>query len=243
MSKRANPDLSLKDIKFLKAIRDINRDPETYEATEHGAVPATITAVKEATSLTKDEVDYRMTPSRSRLANTDEGLGLIHIHEAELRGNMFGPKSAELTEKGERMLNDTMETHGLTDRSTAETEQLERLADVDARTHELEERMDDIEARIEEIVAAVNDIAETVDQWDEAPTGAFNSDERDKFNALVQALPGHDRAFRALGIDPAALAEEETIDETTVQKKVRENLLDTDESNKEGATRLIDPNE
>mgnify|MGYP006280390519 FL=1 len=91
--------LSLKDITFLEAIRDINESPERYASAETGGTPATVTAITEATTLTEDEVAYRL--DHPRLGKS----GLVKVSQAGPPGDdSSGVHSAKLTESGEATL-------------------------------------------------------------------------------------------------------------------------------------------
>lgn len=225
MATDAAPDLKLKDIKFLRAIRDINASPDEYEGTEGGTVPATTTALRKSTALTKNEIDYRMVPSRSKLVEGG-GCGYIRVHEPDQyrtdSGQLkFGPKSAELTEEGERALSEAMEKHGLTDRDTAETTQREQLAQMDTRLRELEEQVKEIETQVENLTNTVEDVVEFVQTWNESSTGALSEDKADAIEGLQSGVRDHDRVIRALGID---VAEEELDDPIAIRQQVRKTL-------------------
>jgi hypothetical protein len=91
--------LSLKDVAFLGAIRDINESPERYASAETGATPATMTAITEATTLTEEEVAYRL--DHPRLGKS----GLVKVSRAGPSGDdLSGVHSAKLTESGEATL-------------------------------------------------------------------------------------------------------------------------------------------
>jgi hypothetical protein len=92
-------ELSLKDITFLRAIRDINGSPERYASTEQGVTPATVTAITEATTLSEEEVAYRL--DHPRLGKS----GLVNVYEAGPPGDDSASlNSAELTKSGERAI-------------------------------------------------------------------------------------------------------------------------------------------
>jgi len=102
-----NTDLSVRDIKFLRAIRDINANPGAYEDTDKGAVPANKTAISKATDLGKKEVGYRLGGNHSRgFEDGDEPLIVSHDPEVIEGENRFGPRSAELTEHGIELLSE-----------------------------------------------------------------------------------------------------------------------------------------
>lgn len=97
---RMGVDLSLKDIRFLRAVRDINNDPESFAKTDRGEVPANKSSIREATGMNSKAVEYRLGNSGTHRGFGQDDLGLINIHSPTIEGNTFGPKSAELTSKG-----------------------------------------------------------------------------------------------------------------------------------------------
>ena len=87
--------LGLKDITFLRAIRDINGSPERYASTEQGVSSATVAAITAATTLSEEEVTHRL--DHPELGRSD----LVKVYEAEPSGDgSAGLDSAELTEAG-----------------------------------------------------------------------------------------------------------------------------------------------
>lgn len=222
-------DLSLKDIRFLRAVRDINSDPSNYEETDPGKTAANITAVTRATSLSKDEVDYRMTPGPNKKGFGTDQMGLIRIHEAQIEGGTFGPKSAELTEKGEKMLSNAIEALGLGDADTSETADQERIAEVDARTSELMEKLSRVEGAVEELDEAINDVSEVVQDMEDSEMGALDSRVAQKLNVLINALPLHNLALESvLGVDMDKIKdiEGDELDQETRQE-LREDVRET----------------
>jgi len=93
--------LSSTDLDLLKIIRDINLNPGEYEGTEGGVVPATTTAVRKATDLSRSQINYRLAPSQGGYFG-EGGRELVDIHQAQIDEDTgaFGPKSMELTQEG-----------------------------------------------------------------------------------------------------------------------------------------------
>jgi len=60
MSPKSRTDLSRKDINFLRVVRAVCDNPEEFRGTDGGIGPATVTAVAEASNLSKEQVRYRM---------------------------------------------------------------------------------------------------------------------------------------------------------------------------------------
>jgi|AntRauTorcE11898_2_1112593.scaffolds.fasta_scaffold03090_4 hypothetical protein len=91
--------LSLEDVTFLRAIRDINESPDRYASTERGETPATVTAITEATTLSEEDVRYRL--DHPRLGRSE----LLTVYEARPEADDSARRtSVELTEAGERKI-------------------------------------------------------------------------------------------------------------------------------------------
>lgn len=101
-------DLSFTDIRFLRAVRDINANPDAYERTEKGEIAASTGAIIAAADLSESEARYRMGGSRCR---GFEEMGLTIVHEAEFdeETKTFGAKSVELTQEGLDVLTEVEE--------------------------------------------------------------------------------------------------------------------------------------
>lgn len=223
MSDATAPDLSLTDIKFLRAIRDINAAPDEYDGTGEGQAPASTTAIRNATGLSKGKLHHRLDPD-SKLADPD-GHALIKVYEPELDNGRLTPKSAELTDRGGQVLEDSLVKHGFEERETAETHQVERVAEVEARTENLGERVAELESQVNSLEETISDLTETVNRFQESETGAFDAGRVDEFEALVDALPRHETAIRLLfGMPSSELADTEELDQKAVLAEVRDRL-------------------
>jgi len=135
-------DLTLKDIKFLTAVRDINANPEQYPGTEGGVAAANTTSLRQGTSLSKGEIRHRL-DDKSDIA--DEDLGLLTIHDPPQTKQGYGPKSVELTSWGNRFLDDALAVHGLGDHDPTDVAQADRVSGLEARIEELEARIEELE--------------------------------------------------------------------------------------------------
>ena len=135
-------DLTLKDIKFLTAVRDINANPEQYPGTEGGVAAANTTSLRQGTSLSKGEIRHRL-DDKSDIA--DEDLGLLTIHDPPQTEQGYGPKSVELTQWGNRFLDDALAVHGLGDHDPTDVAQADRVSGLEARIEELEARIEELE--------------------------------------------------------------------------------------------------
>lgn len=225
MSDPETSGLKLKDIKFLRAVRDINENPDQYSGTEGGAMPATVGAIQEATDLTQGDINYRAQPNRSRLAEAD----YLTIHDPQIRDAGFGPKSFEVTPEGDHALEEAMVAHGLSDADTSELRDDQQVQQLSARTSNNADRLEAIETRLEELAAKVSQLEQTVQRYEDTPTGAMNPGERDKIEALINRVPANSEVLAALGVNLAELEAAESrdeIDADAIQDQVRTTLLD-----------------
>lgn len=105
--------LKLNDIKFLRAVEELNNNPEEYKHTDKGEAPANTTSIRTNTDMTSDEVKYRMggnQNSRGFEIKTEERPKLIISHSAKPTDKGFEPRSVELTDKGQETLKEAEET-------------------------------------------------------------------------------------------------------------------------------------
>jgi len=201
MSDDELPDLEHKDIEFLEAVRAINGDPEDYEETEPGKVAANSTSVRSATNLSRSEVKYRMGADPDDYRGFgEEGLGLLRIYSASLENGRFGPKSAELTERGLEVLNEAKSRV----RFAASSGQTggEGAAETAGQVAELEAEVEALQENIADVAESVQSVNETLSQFEDRDRGALDSEFADKLNAVLTALPRHDQALsEVLGVD------------------------------------------
>lgn len=189
-------DLSFTDIRFLRAVRDINANPDAYERTEKGKIAASTGAIIAAADLSESEARYRMGGSRCR---GFEEMGLTIVHEAEFdeETKTFGAKSVELTQEGLDVLTEVEEVGDNFDEdSEGEGEGVpEIVKQLRGRVEKLEKRSvgggSDGDGHTREIKALQNDIEriETkIDSIREDPWGGLDDD------AVELTKEGVDRA-------------------------------------------------
>jgi len=217
MSKSPIPDLSRKDIRFLRAVRNINESPEEYPATEGGEVAATKTALKKG-PLGEEAVRYRF-ENKAKIT-TDGEYGLVEILPAPIldKGG-YGPKSAELTDRGTKVLDQVLEERDLVKGGVQSEGVTGAGGESDARIAELEERVADMEAKLDRILEAVN-------RWEESPTGALDEEEQRVFGAVAEAVPAHRRALRALGVEKDEILNAEDLTPEAVRQQVRQTVVE-----------------
>lgn len=97
-------DLSVVDIEFLQAVKNINKDPSKYNKTGNSELPANTASIKRATDLTDEQVSYRMGGNSNSKGFEKGDKNLIISYSSHMDGSTLGPRSAELTPHGVNML-------------------------------------------------------------------------------------------------------------------------------------------
>jgi len=220
-----NTDLSVRDIKFLRAIRDINANPGVYEDTDKGAVPANKTSISKATELGKKEVGYRLGGNHSRgFEDGDKPLIVSHDPEVIEGENRFGPRSAELTEHGIELLSE-FEASGYMGGGEREDEP-ETIKQLRARLDALESNSgsqgvdEEVGGRIEQLEAEIEAMKQS--RW-----GAVDEKFHTDLDKTVNRLPPMFYVLsNVLGVDVDRVAEEAPYDEATLAE-VREAVVET----------------
>ena len=191
-------DLDVDDITFLRTAREINANPEDYsdQLTSAGAVPATISAIRNETDLSQNQLNYRMRAGDNSRGFVDRGL--IDVHPAEVRDDgSYGPKSVELTEKGERRLDAAMRAHGLGQLAAPELHHQELVDledDVDALTREVAGLRQAVEGVREDLAA----VSESVSNAEGRPHGFTDEETATQLDAVTEGFPVIDRALENL---------------------------------------------
>lgn len=99
-------DLSLADIEFLQAVRNINKNPEKYPETDRSEVPANTASIKRATGLTSDQVSYRMGGNQNSRGFEDGKNPLIKTYDPVATDTGYAPRAAKLTAAGRSALSE-----------------------------------------------------------------------------------------------------------------------------------------
>ena len=97
-------DLSLVDVSFLQAVRDINNNPENYPKTDRCAVPANTASIKRATDMTDEQVSYRMGGNSNSRGFESGKNPLIKTHDPKATDTGYSPRGVELTTTGSTIL-------------------------------------------------------------------------------------------------------------------------------------------
>lgn len=181
-----DPELGSKDIRFLRAVREVN-ELEGYEPGYDERPPATTGRIAEAADLTKNEVNYRF---NQRGFETDGGLGYIEVYPSELLENgALSAKRAELTERGEAALSEVVE--GNSPRSV--------------EGKELGDRLSELEDGIAELREETAALQEVVEQLDSSEHDGWDPEREEQFDAMLNAMIAYRRIFsEVFDIDPSA---------------------------------------
>jgi len=171
--------LSFTDIRFLRKVRDINSNPEAYERTEKGSVPASTGAILKASDLTESEVRYRMGGSRRR-GLADDGLTVVHEAEFDEETKTFGAKSVELTQEGIDVLTEFENENDLFDEDDTE-DTPEIVKQLRGRVSKLEQQSResdsvDVDREIRSLRNDVDRLEAKIDSIQDDPYGAVDTD-------------------------------------------------------------------
>ena len=158
-------ELKLKDKEVMRAIRDINNAPAKYDGTDRAEVPANKPLIAKVSGLSKDAVEYRLTQA----GLGEDGMGLLTTFPPSVEGRQFGPKSAELTDKGIRVLSE------LDERDVEESGQLdeEAIKQLRARVESLEstEFAEDGEVSAGQVAGQLEQVQQRLDEMESMVEG------------------------------------------------------------------------
>lgn len=212
-------ELSIEDVRFLRAVRDINESPEDYPRTRKGTTPASARAIREATTLSKNQINYRLgTTTKER--GFDE-LGYIVIHDPPMTDNGYGPRSAELTPKGERRLEEGLQAYGLEEtEARADPEVMEKLEDISARLDDVEQRMDGVESETSDAVNSINNLEGRLSRIENTQMGGVDEQQAARLRTVIDAMPAFYQAFQLMGMDVREIQEADDLDDRETEALV-----------------------
>lgn len=171
-----NPDLGSKDIKFLKAVQEVNAR-NGYEPGTDERLPATTSKIAEVAGLNKNEVNYRL----NQRGFDSDGLGYITVYGAQLLENgALSPKSAELTEQGEVALQNVLEASPSVN---------------DGVESDIEKRLTELSDAVAELRNENQVLCDILQQIENSDTGAWSEDCEKEFHATLNAMVAHQRIF------------------------------------------------
>jgi len=219
-------ELSREDVMFLRAVKNINESPKEHPKTGDGAVPATTGAIKHATTLSRDQINYRMgtTTNTRGFVNRD----FIVSHDPPMTDAGFGSRSAELTEKGEQRLKDGLRAYGLVETSSrGDPEVMDRLESLAGRVEDFEQSVEQLEREIERLNDRVEAVDNRLTRIEETNMGAINEPQAGRLRTVIDAMPAFYRAFQLMGVDVRQIQDADELTEEEVQElvgNVRETL-------------------
>jgi len=213
MSPKNRTDLSRKDINFLRVVRAVCDNPEEFRGTDGGTGPATVTAVAEASNLSKEQVRYRMRegsrglgvrkPEGDAIAD-DGGLGYIRIYEPPMTDRGYGPRSCEITKEGRRALADALEADeemGIRGGDGTSPEAVEELRE---EIDELEDDLSSIQEGFADVFNTVENISDRMEEMDERDLGAVDDEPAERIRSVLRGFVGVNQMFKyMLGLNPA----------------------------------------
>ncbi|WP_157525762.1 hypothetical protein [Halorientalis sp. IM1011] len=202
------PDLGSKDIKFLKAVQEVNARAG-YEPGADERPPATTSKIAAAAGLNKNEVNYRF----NQRGFDEDGLGYIEVYGARLLENgALSSKSAELTDAGEAALVEILEDGPSND------------SGLDG---DLDDRLSDLESEIDQLREENKALRDAVQNFEESEMGAWDQEQVEKFDATLNAMIAYQRIFGdVFGIDVSEFRDEDEVSEESVAE-VRSHISDT----------------
>lgn len=127
-------ELTIQDVEFLQAVREINKNPDEYQDTDITSPPANTKSIRKATDLNSKQVSYRMCGNSNSRGFDEIENPIVITHSPEMLESGTGPRSIELTEYGVEMLskaqNKMNRISGISRKEFDElSEQVEKLTD------------------------------------------------------------------------------------------------------------------
>jgi len=214
-------ELSQPDIRFLRAIREVNETPEGYPSqyTDTGVTPATTRVLRECTALTDNQIRYRFRSAKAKIRQYGDD-GLVTTHSGRITSAGPGPKSAELTSLGEAVIEHAIGgTEVSNDVEPIEGELLTKIRTLQEEVGKLSNRVDDLE-RLDERIAALED----------SPTGALNDEYSRQLDGVIASVELFLEVLEALNIPIEEYAETELspADKNEIARRVAEQLAEVE---------------
>jgi len=216
-----NTELSQEDVMFLRAIRDINENPEEYPKTGDGVAPATIAAIKHATTLSRNQINYRLGTTTNTRGFVERGFLLSH--DPPMADTGYGSRSAELTEKGEQRLEDGLRAYGLVETSSrGDPEVMDRLETLGARMDNFEQALEELEEDVERLTDQVEAADNRLSRVEDTNMGAIDEPQAGRLRTVIDAMPAFYQAFQLMGMDVREIQESENLDEREAEALIED---------------------
>ena len=195
------------DVEFLLTVHQIEQNPTEYDNTDPGETVANVTVLKRESDLSKNQIDYRAREGDDSRGLAGEGLNLIRSHAPTIENTGYGPRSVELTEKGQRVVAEIKEM-----RSSGGDRQ---GGEGTASSAEIEE----LRAEVSELRDTVENISSDVEAFKQNRTGAIGGDMGAKLEAIARAFPQQNFVLtEVFGVDMDQVAAVDIEDEQAIQE-------------------------
>lgn len=194
------------DVEFLLAVHHIEQNPTEYDNTEVGQKVANVSSIREATDLTRSQIDYRVKPSENGRGFDEDEMNLLRTYEATIEGQTIGPRSVELTEKGARVIAEIRD------------ERLGSGRDGD-RDRVSPERVDRLETQLSEVQTQIENLSDGMAAINQDRTGGIDEDLSARLEAMARRYPKHHYVLTEIfGIDLEDLKAADVGDEQALRQ-------------------------
>ncbi|RJX47719.1 hypothetical protein DP106_14210 [Halonotius pteroides] len=224
----------------MRAIRDINSAPAKYSGSDRAEMPANKPLIAKVSGVSKDSVEYRL--SQSGLG--EDGMGLITVHPPSVEGRKFGPKSAELTDKGIRVLS-ALDEREESSTETIDQEEIKQLrARLDAiestefgeedevsagkvvgQLEQVQTRIDELESMVEGNIQRFNEQLDELEARLDGEWGAVDTETAEDIGRTLNLSPVLFMLWsEVFGVDVRELVLQETITDE-LKAETQEDVL------------------
>lgn len=233
MARKQKGDLSHEDIKFLKAIQELENNPDEYPETNLTEQPANTSSLRAVLDMSRQQVTYRIRPAERGL----EKMGLVRLYDSEVTESGESlPRSVELTDEGRKRITEWEEKYGPLDTQdwdATTVEEIEReLDEIQSRLDELSgsaasvdgETPEAVTEEIAKLSSRIDAVSDQVSQFENSRYGAVDEPFGQRLDQSLDFVAGYHRIFEALGIPNPKEAHTESFDPEEARQQVRETL-------------------
>lgn len=166
------------DVEFLLAVHHIEQNPTKYDNTDVGKTVANVSSIREATDLTRSQIDYRVKPGENGRGFDEDEMNILRTYEATIEGQTIGPRSVELTEKGARVIAEIRD---------------KRLGSghEDHRDRVSPERVDELETQLSEVQNQIENLSDTMAEITQGRSDKIDENLGLKLKSILQTYPYH----------------------------------------------------
>jgi len=240
MSPKSRDEIHPIDIKFLKAVREIEDNPGSFSGTGVTEVPANTSVIREYLGMKADKIRYRMRPAPE--GRGFEEMGYVELHDPELttEGHL-GPRSINLTEEGRMMIVDWEKRHGQIDIEDLDATTLEgleveidrvkgRLDEIDGQLQQAELKQPagaETREEVQQLRSRVDALTEKVKEFQEAEFGAVSEVRSRDLAGTIKMVEGFGFLFDILGVSVAANPHEVDYEDEAAKEQIRNEVRET----------------